>query len=102
MFALLRRADRTTEPALRAHLATLADRILALTGARSGPGHILTAREIDVLAHTALGNRNGEVAASLGLSTETVKSYLRSAMTKLGVHTRQAAAERAREIGAIP
>jgi DNA-binding CsgD family transcriptional regulator len=102
MFAVLRRADAGADPALRAYLADLAARILALVGrpAPGAPG--LTAREIDVLAHAALGSRNREVAAELGLSTETVKSYLRSAMAKLGVHSRQAAAERAREVGAIP
>ncbi len=105
MFAVLRRSSGTADPDLRARLAELAARILALTGrppTPTGPSRTLTAREIDVLAHTAVGARNGDVAASLGLSAETVKSYLRSAMAKLGVHSRQAAAERARELGAIP
>jgi DNA-binding CsgD family transcriptional regulator len=103
MFARLRRAAGR-EPALRARLARLQARLLELAapGPPTPAAAALSAREIDVLAHTALGLRNGETAALLGVSPETVKSYLRSAMTKLDVHTRHEAVVRAREAGALP
>lgn len=102
MFAVLRRAGAVADPAVREQLTELAARVLALVGRPPARAPSLTDREVDVLAHVAVGCRNADVAADLGLSAETVKSYLRSAMVKLGVHSRHAAAERAREIGAIP
>ncbi|MYS48195.1 helix-turn-helix transcriptional regulator, partial [Streptomyces sp. SID5998] len=48
----------------------------------------LAPREVDVLACVAAGATNAGAAARLGLSAETVKAYLRSAMRKLGAHTR--------------
>ncbi|WP_433505762.1 response regulator transcription factor [Pseudonocardia halophobica] len=103
MFARLRRAA-THEPALRGRLTGLQARLveIAAPGRPATAAPALSAREIDVLAHTALGLRNGETAALLGVSAETVKSYLRSAMTKLDAHTRHEAVLRAREGGAIP
>ena len=102
MFAVLRRAGAVADPAVRSQLSDLAARVLTLVGKPAARAPSLTDREIDVLAHVAVGCRNAEVAAGLGRSAETVKSYLRSAMAKLGVHSRHAAAERARELGAIP
>jgi DNA-binding CsgD family transcriptional regulator len=67
------------------------------------PGHdALGEREIDVLALAGTGLRNGEIAEMLSVSLETVKSYLRSAMQKLGVHSRFDAVLRAREQGDLP
>jgi DNA-binding NarL/FixJ family response regulator len=43
----------------------------------------LTRRETDVLAQVAQGASNREIAATLGLSEETVKSYLRNVLQKL-------------------
>ena len=103
MFARLRRAA-AQEPALHGRISGLQTRLLQAASpapaAEEGPA--LSAREIDVLAHTALGLRNGETADLLGLSAETVKSYLRSAMTKLDVRSRQEAVRRARDLGVLP
>jgi DNA-binding CsgD family transcriptional regulator len=103
MFARLRRAA-AQEPALHGRLARLQVRLveIAAPGAPAEGASTLSAREIDVLAHIALGLRNGETAELLGVSAETVKSYLRSAMTKLDVHSRHHAVVRARECRAIP
>jgi DNA-binding CsgD family transcriptional regulator len=87
-----------------------ADRPAAVPAPRARPARpgrrveapALSSREIDVLAHTGLGLRNGETAELLGLSAETVKSYLRSAMTKLDAHSRQEAVRRSRELGVLP
>jgi DNA-binding CsgD family transcriptional regulator len=62
----------------------------------------LSPRELDVLSYVALGCTNGEAAQRLSLRPETVKSYLRSAMTKLGAHTRHEAVVRARRCGLLP
>lgn len=48
----------------------------------------LTAREVDVLRLVAGGNANKEVAAQLSLSEETVKSHIRSILSKLGANDR--------------
>jgi DNA-binding NarL/FixJ family response regulator len=62
---------------------------------------VLAPREIDVLRLVDDGSTNLEVAARLGLSEETVKAYLRSAMRRLEVHNRTAAAHRARLMGLL-
>jgi DNA-binding CsgD family transcriptional regulator len=62
----------------------------------------LTARETDVLSLVGRGMTNAQVAGALSLGTETVKSYLRSAMTKLGATTRFEAVSRARAEGLVP
>ena len=43
-----------------------------------------------------------EAAEEMGIGAETVKSYLRSVMRKLGAHTRYEAVNAARRIGALP
>jgi two-component system, NarL family, response regulator LiaR len=48
----------------------------------------LTERESEVLAHATAGLRNREIADALFVSTDTVKTHLRSAYRKLGVRNR--------------
>ena len=55
-----------------------------------------------MLACVALGHTNVEAAEEMGIGAETVKSYLRSVMRKLGAHTRYEAVNAARRIGALP
>jgi LuxR family transcriptional regulator, regulator of acetate metabolism len=61
----------------------------------------LAPREAEVLRLVAVGMANVQVGAALGLSTETVRAYLRSAMRKLDVHNRTAAVHTARRRGLI-
>lgn len=61
----------------------------------------LTPRETDVLRLVGVGSTNLETAAELGLSPETVKSYLSSAMRKLGSANRTAAARAALQWGLL-
>jgi DNA-binding NarL/FixJ family response regulator len=53
-------------------------------GAEAG----LTRREVDVLGAVVLGMSNHEIGELLSLSANTIKSYIRSAYRKMGVHTR--------------
>ncbi|HEV7624884.1 MAG TPA: LuxR C-terminal-related transcriptional regulator [Streptomyces sp.] len=62
----------------------------------------LTPREVDVVACVAGGGTNTAVADRTGLRPETVKAYLRSAMRKLGTHTRLETVVAARRAGIIP
>jgi len=48
----------------------------------------LTPREMDVLRLIAGGNANKIIAAELSLTEETVKSHIRSILSKLGAHDR--------------
>ena len=49
---------------------------------------LLTQREVEVLRRCALGETNNEIAERLYLAPTTVKSYLQSAMQKLGARNR--------------
>ena len=61
----------------------------------------LTERERRVLALVALDQSNKEVARSLNISTETVKTHLKSIFTELDVQQRWQAAELARSLGLL-
>ena len=47
----------------------------------------LSKRELEVLAWTAVGRRQADIAAALGLSIRTVENHLRRARHRLGVAT---------------
>ncbi|MER6079214.1 helix-turn-helix transcriptional regulator [Streptomyces sp. NPDC001833] len=99
--ALRALAPRIADPELRAEL-------LAACGLLTAPAPVppaqavLAPRELDVLAWVAAGATNAAVAERLGLRPETVKGYLRSAMRKLGAHTRGEAVSAARRTGVLP
>ncbi|UQU68472.1 LuxR C-terminal-related transcriptional regulator [Couchioplanes caeruleus] len=50
----------------------------------------------------AVGYSNAETARRLGVLPETVKSYLRNAMRKLGTHGRMETVVTARRLGFLP
>ncbi|MBF6326923.1 helix-turn-helix transcriptional regulator [Nocardia transvalensis] len=97
-------AQATTDAGTRTRLRDLSDRLARLMAGPEIPDEApaLAPRELDVLAHVALGCTNAETAQRLSLRPETVKSYLRSAMTKLGAHSRHEAVVRARRLGLLP
>lgn len=68
---------------------------------RRQPQVSLTPRETAVLEQVAAGCSNAEAAERLGLLPNTVKSYLKSAMRKLGVNNRVQAIVAARAAGVI-
>jgi DNA-binding NarL/FixJ family response regulator len=61
----------------------------------------LTAREREVLTHVARGKTNAEVAESLVVSVETVKSHLRSLLAKSGCRHRTELVVRSYETGVL-
>ncbi|WP_037780200.1 helix-turn-helix transcriptional regulator [Streptomyces sp. HGB0020] len=97
--ALRALAPRIADPALRAELL---DACELLTPEAPGGAVRLAPRELDVLACVAAGATNSAASQRLGLRPETVKSYLRSAMRKLGAHTRGEAVATARRTGLLP
>ncbi|WP_026248791.1 response regulator transcription factor [Streptomyces sp. LaPpAH-108] len=101
--ALRALAPRMADAGLRAELLAACD-LLSAPGPGPDPaaGPLLAPRELDVLAWVATGATNAAVAERLGLSPETVKGYLRSAMRKLGAHTRGEAVTAARRAGVLP
>jgi len=62
----------------------------------------LSGREMEVLVLLNRRLSNKEIAASLVVSPLTVKRHMTNIMQKLGVDSRWAAVERAREIGLLP
>ena len=48
----------------------------------------LSVREIEVLKFVALGQSNKEIARSLGISEDTIKSHMKNVLTKLGANDR--------------
>ncbi|WP_336321862.1 LuxR C-terminal-related transcriptional regulator [Streptomyces lavendofoliae] len=108
-------APRIGDPRLRAELLAVCERLAGSQGPSPGPGAAprpapgpplplapLAPREVDVLTAVAGGATNAGAADRLGLRPETVKAYLRSAMRKLGTHTRLEAVVAARRAGLLP
>jgi LuxR family maltose regulon positive regulatory protein len=60
----------------------------------------LSERELTVLRYLASRLTCAEIARELYLSVNTVRSHVKAVYRKLGVHSRSAAVERARAIGA--
>ncbi|MFF1256657.1 MULTISPECIES: helix-turn-helix transcriptional regulator [unclassified Streptomyces] len=100
--ALRALAPRVVDPALREELLAVCGRLASATAPPRVRDVGLTPREVDVLACVATGATNAVTAERLGLRSETVKGYLRSAMRKLGAHTRLEAVVAARRAGLLP
>ena len=68
-------------------------------------GHLtdepLTRRELQVLTVVATGARNKEIAATLGISEDTVKMHIKSVIAKLGAEDRTGAVTTAIKRGII-
>jgi len=59
---------------------------------RIGTSPRLTPRELAVLRMVSMGHQSADIAQALGLGEETVRSHLKKAQAKLGVHNRTHAA----------
>jgi LuxR family transcriptional regulator, maltose regulon positive regulatory protein len=75
------------------------DRLAPASGARILSA--LSPRETDILTLIAEGLSNKEIARSLDIGPETVKSHLKSVFTKLGVERRAQAVSRAQTMGLV-
>jgi LuxR family maltose regulon positive regulatory protein len=75
------------------------DRLAPISGARLLSA--LSPRETDILTLIAEGLSNKEIARSLDIGPETVKSHLKSVFTKLGVERRAQAVSRAQTLGLV-
>ncbi|MFZ3597729.1 response regulator transcription factor [Streptomyces sp. BH104] len=103
--ALRALAPKLADPALRSELLAVCGRLAAASDPVPAPAEApvtLAPREVDVLACVAAGATNAAAGERLGLRPETVKGYLRSAMRKLGTHTRGEAVVAARRAGMLP
>jgi two-component system nitrate/nitrite response regulator NarL len=58
-------------------------------------------REYDILRRVAMGQTNPEIAAALGLTRNTVKTYLQRLLEKLDARNRVEAIVRANELGLL-
>jgi DNA-binding NarL/FixJ family response regulator len=61
----------------------------------------LTRREYDILRRISMGETNPEIADALGLSRNTVKTYVQSALNKLNARNRIEALNRLSELGLL-
>ncbi|MBL7807057.1 MAG: response regulator transcription factor [Saprospiraceae bacterium] len=62
----------------------------------------ITPREFEVLEHMAKGLSNQEIAQSLFVSLNTVKTHLSNLFSKLGVQRRTQAIKKAKDLGILP
>jgi DNA-binding CsgD family transcriptional regulator len=88
LYRLVRRARRSSYPAVR----RLAAELMTAGGGETGPPAVslpeLTPREAEVLGLIACGRSNAELAAELCLSPATVKTHINHIFSKLGVRDR--------------
>jgi LuxR family transcriptional regulator, maltose regulon positive regulatory protein len=68
---------------------------------REGERDRLTSRERDIVELIAQGQSNKEIARTLGITPETVKSHVKSVFTKLEVDKRAQAVARAQALGLV-
>jgi LuxR family maltose regulon positive regulatory protein len=96
---------------VKADLIPYVDRLVADLQ-QGGQGHFapasgaqipgaLSPRETEILTLIAQGLSNKEIARSLDIRPETVKSYLKSVFAKLGVERRAQAVSRAQTLGLV-
>lgn len=92
----------TTDPRARERLAALLGAAAGATEGGVAESEVrLTPRERDVVREVGDGLSNAAVAHRLGLTEQTVKSYLKGAMAKLGATNRVQAVNLARRHGLL-
>jgi DNA-binding CsgD family transcriptional regulator len=101
-FAELRELSRAIDDPEIARRLDAVGRLVMPRVPRAVTAASLSPRELDMLAEVALGKRNSQIAERLGLTETTVKSYLSSAMRKLGSSSRYEAVIAARRAGLLP
>ncbi len=97
----IERGEAAITPALAVRIiAELGRPGYAATPEPRGPDS-LTDREVDVLRLVVAGQRNKEIAATLGISENTVKFHLRNILDKLHAQSRAEAVARAVREGLV-
>jgi LuxR family maltose regulon positive regulatory protein len=98
-------AGITSSRGALSELLPYADRLLAAFAGSGWPGsgakHLLTPRELEILALMAAGASNQEIAVQLVVTSGTVKGHVNHILDKLDVHNRTGAVARARELGLL-
>jgi len=61
----------------------------------------LTRREYEILRRVSMGETNPEIAEATGLTRNTIKTYVQSALNKLGARNRIEALNRLNELGLL-
>jgi DNA-binding CsgD family transcriptional regulator len=59
---------------------------------------MLTPRETEVLRRIVIGQSTGQMAREMSVATNTLRSYIKSILAKLGVHSRLQAAAIASQV----
>jgi DNA-binding CsgD family transcriptional regulator len=98
-------AGRDQAGAVVSSVAEAAHPVSRARATQQGPHHPLeplTEREVEVLTQLASGMSNAQIADSLFISINTVKSHLKNVYGKLGVESRTRAVTRAMELGVLP
>jgi len=95
-------AAETQDPETARRLVELLGGMPGAEPAVSSPDGGLTRRQQDVLGLVAYGLTNAQIATRLGISEVTVKSYLRTIMSRFSVRTRSRAVIEARRLGLLP
>jgi NarL family two-component system response regulator YdfI len=95
------RGEIVMQPDIMERILSHAARAATPAPARPRGPFDLTARERDVLAGVARGERSKEIALRLGISERTVGAYLATIFTKLGVDSRASAVAVAIERGLL-
>jgi DNA-binding CsgD family transcriptional regulator len=92
-------AAESADDETRRRIGQLVDQLDVRDRRGAEPAIALTPRQLQVLSLVAMGFGNRVVADRLGLTVDTVKTYLRAAMVRLGARTRHEAVVKARSAG---
>ncbi|MCC6799695.1 MAG: response regulator transcription factor [Anaerolineae bacterium] len=96
------RGEAAITPVIAGHMLDEFRRLSRAAPQQAGdPVETLTFREQEVLTQVATGAADKEIAEALGVSLYTVKSHMRSILSKLHVNTRYEAARYARRKGLL-